>query len=171
MTTGQLRLALCLVAAGLLAACEANVSLKRIKEAPSLPDSCQPQVFELGDVTPTDVELLAQVKTGDSFGTAGGSACSKSVVRELLRQQACLVGADAIKITAESSPSLFGSGCHKAKANLYRYVRQVAPPAPAPAAKPDKITRLKDLQKLHDEGAITDAEFQKLKREILAEPK
>jgi hypothetical protein len=161
-----------IVLAALLSACEPNVKVKRIQDAPALAADCTPTVFELRDVTPTDVELLAQIATSDSGGTAGGSACSQHVIRELLRQNACAVGADAIKITAESFPRLFGSGCYKAKADLYRFVRRAAPAPRAPAVAPraDKITRIKELQKLRDEGAITDAEFQRLKQDILREP-
>jgi len=159
-----------IVLASLVSACAPNVKVKRVQEAPSLPADCTPTVFELRDVTPTDVELIAQIATSDSGGTAGGGKCSQGVIRELLRQDACAVGADAIKITAESFPRLFGSGCYKAKADLYRFVRRVAPPRAPAAAPADKITRIKELQKLRDEGAITDAEFQRLKQDVLREP-
>jgi hypothetical protein len=49
-----------------------------------------------------------------------------------------------------------------------------APPPPAPPAPPaasgiteDSIAKLKELGQLHDEGILTDAEFEAQKKEIL----
>lgn len=52
------------------------------------------------------------------------------------------------------------------------------PPAPAPAAAPpqeapsggmtqDQVNRLKEIAQLHDQGVLTDAEFQAQKQKIL----
>jgi hypothetical protein len=40
-------------------------------------------------------------------------------------------------------------------------------PAQAPAAAPDRVSQLQELAKLHDSGALTDAEFQQEKQRIL----
>jgi hypothetical protein len=42
-----------------------------------------------------------------------------------------------------------------------------AQPAPAPAAAPDRVSQLQDLAKLHDSGALTDAEFEQEKKRVL----
>jgi hypothetical protein len=45
---------------------------------------------------------------------------------------------------------------------------QVAAAQPAPAAAPDPIAQLKGLAELHDQGILTDAEFESEKAKILA---
>jgi hypothetical protein len=42
-----------------------------------------------------------------------------------------------------------------------------APSAPAPAAAPDPIQRLKELAQLHTDGVLTDEEFAAQKQQIL----
>jgi Short C-terminal domain len=43
------------------------------------------------------------------------------------------------------------------------------PPAPAPKANENGLAQLEKLKKLHDEGALTDAEFSSAKAKILAD--
>ena len=45
---------------------------------------------------------------------------------------------------------------------------QPAPQAIAPPATTDRVTQLKDLAKLRDEGVLTEAEFESEKQRILA---
>ncbi|HKE75999.1 MAG TPA: SHOCT domain-containing protein [Acidimicrobiales bacterium] len=46
--------------------------------------------------------------------------------------------------------------------------RQVPPAAPAPAAAAgDPVARLRDLARLHETGALTDAEFAAAKAKVL----
>jgi len=47
------------------------------------------------------------------------------------------------------------------------YDQQAAPPQEAAPAEPDMTEQLKDLAKLHDQGILTDDEFQAKKKEIL----
>ena len=47
------------------------------------------------------------------------------------------------------------------------YDQQAAPPPQAAPAEPDMTEQLTDLAKLHDQGILTDDEFQAKKKEIL----
>jgi len=47
------------------------------------------------------------------------------------------------------------------------YVQQAAPP-PAPASQTDKLTQLRELGHLRDQGILTEAEFEAQKQQILA---
>lgn len=47
------------------------------------------------------------------------------------------------------------------------YDQQAAPPQEAAPAEPDMTEQLTDLAKLHDQGILTDDEFQAKKKEIL----
>jgi hypothetical protein len=156
-----------LLATAMLCGCGSLVSVKKLADVAPFPESCPVQVFERADPAPGDGDLVAQVSFGDRFGTAGGYECSHDVVRRKLNEEACKAGADAAKVVSESEPRLFGSGCYLLHADLYRLRR----PAPAAAAAPrkgtDVVTRLKELQALRESGAITDAEFQKLKNQLL----
>jgi hypothetical protein len=55
-------------------------------------------------------------------------------------------------------------------AQQQQYYEQPAPaPAPAPAAPAtDTVTQLKELAELHQQGVLTDAEFEAQKAKILA---
>ena len=50
----------------------------------------------------------------------------------------------------------------------YTPARRPGPPPPAPAPAVDAVTKLKELASLHDAGALTDDEFARAKRLVLA---
>jgi len=158
---------LVLAAALGLGGCGSLVSVKKVADAPALPEDCPVQVFERGDPAPADADLVAKISFGDRFGTAGGGECSHDRVRRELNEEACKAGADAAKVLAESEPRLFGSGCYLLKADLYKMRLRPKPAPPPVAAKTDVVKRLKDLQALRESGAITEQEFNKLKQQLL----
>lgn len=119
------------------------VSLTEISTAPPLPISCNPRIYEQGQLVPSSATLLAEVSFGDMYGFMGGSDCDRPVVRERLRNQACRSGADAAKITREAYPSAIGSGCYRLSAQLYKLQSVVAPTTSAPSpinAQSDALT-------------------------------
>jgi len=48
------------------------------------------------------------------------------------------------------------------------YVEQAAPPPPAAPSQTDKLTQLRELGHLRDQGILTQAEFEAQKQQILA---
>ena len=159
---GKVRFVAIASVAAILVACAPSVSVRTEKTAVPLPATCSPSFIELGEPVPPSAIFLAEVGVSD---TGFSLDCGKDNAREVVRSQACLAGADTVRIVAVSEPNVL-SDCYRIKAQLYKSGRSV--PAPlAPSSSPDKIQRLKDLQLLRDKGTLTDEEFLRLKREII----
>ena len=146
----------------IMAACSPAVFVHADKTAEPLPENCSPVFLELGTPVPANAFRIAEVYVGDSGFSIN---CGKDNAREAVRKQACKAGADIVSIVSVSEPN-FLSDCYRIKAQLYKTVQ----PSPVPAAMPasqNKIQRLTELQQLREKGAITEEEFQRLKREVI----
>lgn len=105
-----------LVVVAATSACAPRVRVRRDHVFPSLPEDCCPLRYGLSRPAPPGALLVGEARYGDTGLT---THCSNAEIQEMLRQQACRYGADAVKITWESVNS-FESTCYRVNADLYR---------------------------------------------------
>ena len=84
-----------------------------------------------------------------------------------MRKLACKAEADTVSVIAVSEPN-FLSDCYRIKARLYKTGQSLSG-SEGRGARQNKIHRLIELQSLREKGALSEEEFQRLKREIIEE--
>lgn len=80
---------------------------------------CSPQVLEVNEPVPSSATFIAHASYGDSGFTF---KCSEDYRRSLMKEEACSVGANIIKINKEAHPSIWSSSCYRAKVEYYKGV-------------------------------------------------
>jgi len=97
--------------------CASSVSKKLVgTNRQALPNGIPVLVLNENDPAPTDVELVGEIKIGDSGFSTG---CQYEQVIERAKTTAREAGANLIKITELKKPTTFGSTCYRIKASIY----------------------------------------------------
>ena len=150
------RTMLCAVAVMLLSACAAK------KPEPPAPGAETVRVgtshpgasfFELGAVTGVD---------GQGCGDDGKRGSRDGAVASLMKN-AFAMGGTHVQVQALHEPRQMGE-CF---VNVYRISGTAYREAKSAAASGDVVQSLRELQKLRDAGTITQAEFEKLKANVI----
>jgi hypothetical protein len=108
------RLALFLAAAS-LAGCAATEKINVAKALPPLPPACKPVIYSDNNSPPAGYKVVGLVEYGDSGLSV---ECSKDMVMERMRQQACKAGANGILVKKVKGPGLELSTCYRVEAEL-----------------------------------------------------
>ncbi|HEY2775238.1 MAG TPA: hypothetical protein VGK20_14415 [Candidatus Binatia bacterium] len=120
------------IAAAMLAAaaagCGPSVYMRTDHAYPGLAPTCCPDLYQMNDAVPGNALLIGEVRLGD---TGFSTRCSQQEAMERVRAQACRIGADLVKITAQNYPN-FVSTCYRVRAGLYR---KGAAPTSAPVTE------------------------------------
>jgi hypothetical protein len=74
-------------------------------------------VYSEGATLPGDIQIIGKTEIGDSGFTTN---CGLDVVIEKAKNEARKIGANAIVITQHVLPSVWGSSCHRIKADLVK---------------------------------------------------
>lgn len=118
----KLHLALTTLVVLLLAGCGPTVHWRQQRTAPPFSDACCPRLIEKDGVLPADAELLADIELGD---TGFSTRCTRESNLELVRQRACRVGADLVRVVSVSGN--FWTTCDLVHAELYRLSERPQP--------------------------------------------
>lgn len=106
-----------LCAMALTFGCSSTVSKKLVsKNRQPLPNGIRIFVFNESDPEPPGLELIGDIKIGDSGFTTD---CGYTVVLEHAKTAARNAGADVIKITEVIKPDWIESTCYRLKAKIY----------------------------------------------------
>lgn len=100
-----------------LIACSSNISLKIVKNYPTLDYRKEVFVIELSQQVPDSAEMIGQIRIGDSGFSIN---CGYDKVIQEAKFEARKIGGNAIKILEHKRPSVVGSSCHRIKANILR---------------------------------------------------
>jgi putative oligomerization/nucleic acid binding protein len=118
-----------------------------------------PAFFELGPVSGTD---------GQGCGDDGVRGKRDRAVASLMKN-AFAMGGTHVQVMALYEPRQFGDcfvNIYRVSGTAYRQAKPVAAAAPqAPGSDP--VQQLRDLQRLRQEGAISDQEYERLKARII----
>lgn len=74
-------------------------------------------VYQQGTTLPRDIKIIGSTEIGDSGFTIN---CGLEIMIEKAKDEARKIGANAIAITQHILPSIWGSSCHRIKADLLK---------------------------------------------------
>jgi hypothetical protein len=100
-----------------LSACAPKINTQITKTYPTLSYNDEVKVFGLKTVLPANVEVIGSIKIGDTGFTLN---CNYETVLENAKIEARKIGGNAIKITEHLFPNIFGSSCHRIKADILK---------------------------------------------------
>lgn len=100
-----------------LSACAPKINTQITKTYPTLSYNEEVKVFGLKTVLPANVEVIGNIKIGDTGLTLN---CNYEIVLENAKIEARKIGGNAIIITEHLYPNLLGSSCHRIKADILR---------------------------------------------------
>jgi hypothetical protein len=86
-----------------------------VPSRPAKPAGCVLQVYPEEHRFPPECREVGDVFIGD---TGWSYQCGWDRVRELVREEACVFGADAAQIISHYGPDFFGSSCHEVRARF-----------------------------------------------------
>ena len=100
-----------------LASCAPTKKIVVEKFKLPLPETCVISWVELADERPKKFQRLGSVAYGES-GFTTTAECTEEKLRELIRKDACSVGANAVVITEFKTPDSWGSTCFRIVGDL-----------------------------------------------------
>ena len=115
-----------------------------------------PAFFELGPVSGVD---------GQGCGDAGKRGTRELAVASLMKN-AFAMGGTHVQVMALHEPRQMGEcffNLYRVSGTAYREAKAAAPQG----ARSDPVQQLRDLQRLRQEGAISEQEFERLKARII----
>lgn len=124
----------------ILNSCAPSISTTSIQTSESLNAQDDVIVYQKGAILPQNLKLLGKTAIGDSGFTVN---CGLDVMIEKAKNEARKIGANAIVITEHILPSIWGSSCHRIKADLVIIDTQSKEPLniEAPIVKTDSIKK------------------------------
>lgn len=99
----------------IFSSCNPKISTNISKNYPPLDYKHEVVVISLDQTEPENVEVLGQVKIGD---TGFSTNCGYDIVIDKAKLEARKAGGNAIKIIEHNPPTLMGSSCHRLTARI-----------------------------------------------------
>ena len=78
-------------------------------------ETCAARLYAQNEAVPASCTEVGDVFVGDTGWTVD---CGAARVRDEIRRQACLFGADAVQVIREREPSFFESSCDQVRARF-----------------------------------------------------
>ena len=117
-----------------MSACAPSLKATVYKEdLPSRPVGCELEIFGEYDTIRRKTEVLAIISVGETGFSIG---CGADVMMELIRDNACKAGADAVRVYDIQEPDFLGT-CWRAQAILIAYLADASTSPTAAAEVPD----------------------------------
>lgn len=101
----------------ILTSCSPKISTSISQGYKSLNENEKFIVYQSGQVLPENSKIIGKTKIGDSGFTTN---CGFEVMLNLAIKEARKNGANSLQITSHILPSVYGSSCHRIRANLLR---------------------------------------------------
>lgn len=104
----------------IFSSCNVKITTSLIKSYPKLEDNSTVNILDINEKEPNNAEVLGKVKIGDPGFTF---KCGYDIVIEKAKIEARKIGGNALHITEHKIPSIFGSNCHRIKADILKLDR------------------------------------------------